>query len=151
MPDFSEEVMLEVSENITPKFSRIRFASLRNVQLDERIDHKDGSNNGGEVQHLRNPQEHLENEKHNGNGHHTDGHVKVELEVLDAQQPAGRVKRNGNGLGRAAKLDEATAPRLPKVHVAPLEEVQPAESVERNENGLDITACLLYTSDAADE
>ena len=25
MPDFSEEMMLEVSENITPRFSKVRF------------------------------------------------------------------------------------------------------------------------------
>jgi len=38
MPDFSEEMMLEFSETITPKFSKVRFASLHTDQTDERID-----------------------------------------------------------------------------------------------------------------
>ena len=111
MPDFSEEMMLEFSETITPKFSKVRFASLHTVQSDERIDqHTEGSITGGEDQDVRIPQEHFENGKHNGNGHHAVVEVE-ELEVLDLQQPAESVERNGKGLDMADELLEATAPR----------------------------------------
>src|SRR6266700_2368880 len=135
MPDFSEEMMLEFSETITPKFSKVRFASLHTVQSDERIDqHTEGSITGGEDQDVRIPQEHFENRKHNGNGHHAVAEIE-ELEVLDPQQPDESVERNGNGLDITAELLEATAPRLPKIHVAPLEIVQPDEQAEHNGNG----------------
>src|SRR6266566_1035383 len=131
MPDFSEEMMLEFSETITPKFSKVRFASLHTVQSDERIDqHTEHSIAGGEDQDGRIPQEHFENGKHNGNGHHAVAEIE-ELEVLDPQQSDESVEHNGNGLDITAELLEATAPRLPKIHVAPPENVQPAEQVEQ--------------------
>src|SRR6266567_814142 len=133
MPDFSEEMMLEFSETITPKFSKVRFASLHTVQSDERIDqHTEGSITGGEDQDVRIPQEHFENGKHNGNGHHAVAEIE-ELEVLYLQQPDESVERNGNGLDITAELLEATAPRLPKIHVEPPENVRPAEQEEHNE------------------
>src|SRR6266566_4843042 len=133
MPDFSEEMMLEFCETITPKFSKVRFASLHTVQSDERIDqHTEGSITGGEDQDVRIPQEHFENRKHNGNGHHAVAEIE-ELEVLDPQQSDESVERNGNGLDITAELLEATAPRLPKIHVEPPENVRPAEQEEHNE------------------
>src|SRR6266702_3814539 len=133
MPNFSEEMMLEFSETITPKFSKVRFASLHTVQSDERIDqHTEGSITGGEDQDVRIPQEHFENGKHNGNGHHAVAEIE-ELEVLYLQQPDESVERNGNGLDITAELLEATAPRLPKIHVEPPENVRPAEQEEHNE------------------
>src|SRR5437868_4083121 len=135
MPNFSEEMMLEFSETITPKFSKVRFTSLHTVQTDERIDqHMEPSITGGEDQDVRIPQEHLENGKHNGNGHHTVAEIE-ELEVLDPQQPDESVEHNGNGFDITAELIEATEPRLPKIQVEPLENAQPDESVEHNGNG----------------
>ena len=133
MPNFSEEMMLEFSETITPKFSKVRFASLHTVQTDERIDqHIEPPITGGEDQDVRIPQEYLENGKHNGNGHHAVVEIE-ELEVLDPQQLDESLEHNGNGFDITAELLEATAPRLPKVHVAPPENVQPAEQGEHNE------------------
>src|SRR6266702_2657062 len=133
MPNFSEEMMLEFSETITPKFSKVRFASLHTEQTDERIDqHTERSITGGEDQDVRIPQEHLENGKHNGNGHHVVAEIE-ELEVLDPQQPDESVEHNGYGLDITAELLEETAPRLPKIHVAPPENVQPAEQGEHSE------------------
>src|SRR6266566_2597211 len=135
MPKFSEEMMLEFSETITPKFSKVRFASSHTEQTDERIDQlTERSITGGEDQDVRIPQEHLENGKQNGNGHHAVAEIE-ELEVLDPQQPDESVEHNGNGLDITAELLEATAPRLPKIHVASLEIVQPAEQGEHNGNG----------------
>jgi len=143
MPKFSEEMMLEFSETITPKFSKVRFASLHTEQTDERIDqHTERSITGGEDQDVRIPQEHLENGKQNGNGHHAVAEIE-ELEVLDPQQPDESVEHNGNGLDITAELLEATAPRLPKIHVASLEIVQPAEQGEHNGNGYHATADFL--------
>src|SRR6266571_8632681 len=142
MPDFSEEMMLEFSETITPKFSKVRFASLHTVQSDERIDqHTEGSITGGEDQDVRIPQEHFENGKHNGNGHHAVAEIE-ELEVLDPQAPVEQAEHNGNGHHATADFLEETAPRLPKVHVLPLENVQPAEQGEHNGNGHHTTAKL---------
>src|SRR6266480_391816 len=133
MPKFSEEMMLEFSETITPKFSKVRFASLHTDQTDERIDQlTERSITGGENQDVHIPQEHLENGKQNGNGHHAVAEIE-ELEVLDPQQPDESVEHNGNGLDITAELLEATAPRLPKVHIEPPEIVQPAEQGEHNE------------------
>ena len=102
MPEFSEEMMLEVSENITPKFSKVRFASVCSVQSDERRDRTDMTKNGGGVaqgvqeaqgvQDVRAPQEQHERGKQNGNGHRADGpsngHIPAEIE---------QGKQNGNG------------------------------------------------------
>jgi len=133
MPDFSEEMMLEVSENITPKFSRIRFASLHNVLSDERIEqHTELPITGGEDQDDLIPQEHHENGKTNGNGHHAV--IKIEeLGVLDPQQPDGNVEHHGNGFDATTEDLEATEPRLPKVQVSPQKDVQPAEKVDHQE------------------
>ncbi len=70
--------------------------------------------------------------EHNGNGHHTTAKLE-QPGVLDPQEPAEQAEYNGNGHHATADFLEETAPKLPKVHVAPPENVQSAERAEHNE------------------
>src|SRR5437667_397231 len=95
--------MSKFSEGISLKFSKLRFASLHKVQSDEQIDQHTEHSIAGEEG--QDIHEGLvEQEEYNGNEHHA-----------------------------TADFLEETAPRLPKIHVAPPENVQPAERAEHNE------------------
>src|SRR6266853_5302255 len=111
MPKFSEDNMQEYSEAITPKFSKMRFKSLHNVQTDEQIeqsvDHITAEKEHSGVLDLQAPSGQVER---NGNGHH--GAVELEeLKVLDPQQPIEQIEHNGHNAND--ELLEDTEPRLP--------------------------------------
>src|SRR6266496_1540071 len=123
--------MSKFSEGISLKFSKLRFASLHKVQSGEQIDqHTEHSIAGEEGQDIHEGL--VEQAEHNGNGRHAVAE-REELEVLDPQQPTEQAEYNGNGHHATADFLEETAPKLPKVHVAPPENVQSAERAEHNE------------------
>src|SRR6266487_4088319 len=151
--------MSKFSEGISLKFSKLRFASLHKVQSGEQIDqHTEHSIAGEEGQDIHeglveqaehngngrhavaereelevlDPQQPTEQAEHNGNGHHTTAKLE-QPGVLDPQEPAEQAEYNGNGHHATADFLEETAPKLPKVHVAPPENVQSAERAEHNE------------------
>src|SRR6266849_1532574 len=76
MPEFSEDIMLEFSDVVTPKFSKVRFTSLNNMRQDEQI------------------------EQH---GHRTTVDVE-QLEVLDSQQQDEQEEHNEHQM--TAKLEQ---------------------------------------------
>src|SRR6266487_1158880 len=94
-------------EETAPKLPKVHVLPLENVQPAEQ----------GE---------------HNGIGHHTTAKLE-QPGVLDPQEPAEQAEYNGNGHHATADFLEETAPKLPKVHVAPPENVQSAERAEHNE------------------
>jgi cellulose synthase/poly-beta-1,6-N-acetylglucosamine synthase-like glycosyltransferase len=125
LPHLTEEMMLEVTENITPKFSKIRFASLRNGHSDEQIDLEELAITEDGGKDVPFPQEHLEHGRQNGNGHHAIGSEREEWEVLETQRPVRNMERNRNGIDITDELLESTGPSLPKVRVSPLASTGP--------------------------
>src|SRR5216683_930391 len=104
MPEFSEDIMLEFSDVVTPKFSKVRFTSLNNMRQDEQIE-QHGHQTTVDVEQLEvlDPQEPAEQEEHNGNGHHTTVDVE-QLEVLDSQQQDEQEEHNEHQM--TAKLEQ---------------------------------------------
>src|SRR6266851_4335703 len=122
MPEFSEDIMLEFSDVVTPKFSKVRFTSLNNMRQDEQIE-QHGHQTTVDVEQLEvlDPQEPAEQEEHNGNGHHTTVDVE-QLEVLDSQQQDEQEEHNEHQM--TAKLEQP--------HV--VDSQRPAEWEEHNEH-----------------
>jgi cellulose synthase/poly-beta-1,6-N-acetylglucosamine synthase-like glycosyltransferase len=128
MPDFSEEKMLEISEKITPKFSKVRFASLHNMKKNELGNHRDPSISIDKVEDVYVQQELLEN-----GGYHAVDSEEKELELLDPQNLNGSTKINVNGHEISTELHEVIAPILPKLRVSPLVDVQPSVQAEQRD------------------
>src|SRR6516225_1935915 len=122
MSDFSEEKMLEISEKITAKFSKVRFATLHNVKNNEQGNHKDASitmRNGKDV--------YVQQELREHGGYHVVGSKEKELELLNPQNLDGNTAQNGNGHSITAELPEVNTQILPKLRASPLEDVQTAK------------------------
>jgi len=133
MPEFSEDIMLEYSDLVTRKFSKVRFTSLHNVQQDEQIEQY-GDITTVDVEELAvlDTQGSAEQVENNGNGHHTTAEGE-QLEVLDLQGIPEEVEYNGPFT--IDDFSDVVTRRFSKVHFAPLDNVQPDEQIEHNGNG----------------
>jgi len=133
MPDFTEDKLLEISEKITSKFSKVRFASVQKVKKDDQEKHENSSITGGTVQDSRIQPGQTKHETHNG----VTSEVH-ELKVLHKRSFHGNKGHNGNGHGTNGTFREDNASNLPKLRVAPLADVHPAKDIEQHTvNGRD--------------
>src|SRR6266851_5558244 len=157
MPEFSEDIMLEFSDVVTPKFSKVRFTSLNNMRQDEQIE-QHGHQTTVDVEQLEvlDPQEPAEQVEHNGNGHHTTVDVE-QLEVLDPQQQDEQEEHNEHQMTAKLEQPHVLYPRRflkrkqnnghhATPQISPLNETQKLSAPARPFNHVRLTATSVHTA-----